>query len=101
MPIHREAPPLPGRVRDAIRRQQASSEIVVGWIQLAIVVTFSILYALSPKPYTAEPVFAPEPWVLGAYLLFTLVRVASPTGARCRTGCCTSRWSSTCSCCSR
>ena len=68
-------PPLPGRVRDAIRRQQASSEIVVGWIQLAIVVTFSILYALSPKPYTAEPVFAPEPWVLGAYLLFTLVRV--------------------------
>ena len=75
MPIHREAPPLPGRVRDAIRRQQASSEIVVGWIQLAIVVTFSILYALSPKPYTAEPVFAPEPWVLGAYLLFTLVRV--------------------------
>ena len=81
LPIHRETPPrqgrppLPGRVRDAIRRQQASSEIVVGWIQLAIVVTFSILYALSPKPYTAEPVFAPEPWVLGAYLLFTLVRV--------------------------
>ena len=68
-------PPLPVRVRDAIRRQQASSEIVVGWIQLAIVVTFSILYALSPKPYTAEPVLAPEPWVLGAYLLFTLVRV--------------------------
>ena len=81
LPIHRETPPrqgrppLPGRVRDAIRRQQASSEIVVGWIQLAIVVTFSILYALSPKPYTAEPVFAPEPWVLGAYLLFTLARV--------------------------
>ena len=66
---------LPGRVREAIRRQQASSEIVVGWIQLSIVATFSILYALSPKPYTAEPVFAPEPWVLGAYLLFTLARV--------------------------
>ena len=80
-PTRREPPPgqgrpvLPGRLRDAIRRQQASSEIVIGWIQLAIVVTFSILYALSPKPYTAEPVFAPEPWVLGAYLLFTLVRV--------------------------
>ena len=82
LPIRREAPAgqdqpaLPGRVRDAIRRQQGSSEIVVGWIQLSIVVTFSILYALSPKPYTAEPVFAPEPWVLGTYLLFTLVRVA-------------------------
>ena len=74
-PMGSEAPRLPGRVRDAIRRQQESSEIAVGWIQLSIVVTFSILYALSPKPYTAEPVFAPEPWVLGAYLLFTLVRV--------------------------
>ena len=76
LPMHREDPPLPGRVRDAIRHQQGSSEIVVGWLQLSIVVTFSILYALSPKPYTAEPVFAPEPWVLGTYLLFTLVRVA-------------------------
>ncbi len=75
IPLRQGQPPLPVRVRDAIRRQQASSEIVVGWIQLAIVVTFSILYALSPKPYTAEPVLAPEPWVLGAYLLFTLVRV--------------------------
>ena len=75
LPTIRETPHLPGRVRDAIRRQQDSSEVVVGWIQLAIVVTFSVLYALSPKPYTAEPVFAPEPWVLGAYLLFTLARV--------------------------
>ena len=76
LPVSRETPPLPGRVREAIRRQQASSEVVVGWVQLAIVVTFSILYALSPKPYSAEPAFAPEPWVLGAYLLFTLARVA-------------------------
>ncbi len=71
----RETPPLPARVRDTIRRQQASSEILVGWVQLTIVSTFSILYTLSPKPYTAEPVLAPEPWVLGAYLLFTLVRL--------------------------
>ena len=75
LPTNRNPPHLPGRVRDAIRQQQESSEIVVGWIQLWIVVTFSVLYALSPKPYSAEPVFAPEPWVLGAYLLFTLVRV--------------------------
>ena len=75
LPMNRETTPLPARVRDAIRRQQASSEILIGWIQLSVVATFSILYALSPKPYTAEPVFTPEPWVLGAYLLFTLVRV--------------------------
>ena len=76
LPASRETPHLPGRVRDAIRRQQESSEIVVGWIQLSIVVTFSVLYALSPKPYTDEPVFAPEPSVLGAYLAFTVLRVA-------------------------
>ena len=75
LPTIRETPHLPGRVRDAIRRQQDSSEVVVGWIQLSIVVTFSVLYALSPKPYTIDPVVAPEPWVLGAYLLFTLARV--------------------------
>ena len=75
LPISLETPHLPGRVRDAIRRQQDSSEIVVGWIQLSIVVTFSILYTLSPNPYTADTVFASEPWVLGVYLLFTLVRV--------------------------
>ena len=75
LPISLETPHLPGRVRDAIRRQQDSSEVVVGWIQLSIVVTFSILYALSPNPYTADTVFASEPWVLGVYLLFTLVRV--------------------------
>ena len=75
LPTSRDNPPLPGRVRDAIRRQQDSSEVVVGWIQLSIVVTFSALYALSPKPYTDESVVAPEPWVIGAYLLFTLARV--------------------------
>ena len=75
LPTSWGAPPLPGRLRDAIRRQQESSEIVVGWIQLSIVVTFCVLYALSPKPYTADLVFAPEPWVLGAYFLFTLTRV--------------------------
>ena len=74
-PARQERPPLPERVRDAIRRQQASSEILIGWIQLSVVATFSVLYALSPRPYTAEPVLAPEPWVLGAYLLFTLVRL--------------------------
>ena len=75
LPTSRGDPPLPGRLRDAIRRQQESSEIVVGWIQLSIVVTFCVLYALSPNPYTADPVFAPEPWVLGVYFLFTLARV--------------------------
>ena len=70
---------LPARVREAIQRQQESSEILIGWIQLGIVVTFSVLYFLSPKPYEHDPdnpVVAPEPWFLGAYFGFTLVRLA-------------------------
>ena len=35
---------LPERVRDAIRRQQERSEILIGWIQLSITVLVGILY---------------------------------------------------------
>ena len=55
---------------------QASSEILIGWIQLAVVCTFAMLYALSPKPYANAPDLTLEPWVLSAYVVFTLVRLA-------------------------
>lgn len=35
---------LPDRVRDAIRQQQEQSEILIGWIQLAIVILVSVVY---------------------------------------------------------
>ena len=35
---------LPSRVREAIQRQQESSEVLIGWVQLAIVTTFAVLY---------------------------------------------------------
>ena len=66
---------LPTRIRDAIRVQQESSEILIGWIQLAIVLTFTILYLLSPKPYGDAVMETTEPWVLGAYIAFTAVRL--------------------------
>ncbi len=73
--VHRaEHERLPSRVQQTIRAQQESSEILIGWLQLAVVVTFSILYAISPKPYT-DVLVAPEPWFLGIYLVFTLVRL--------------------------
>ena len=37
---------LPVRVRDALREQQASSEILIGWIQFAVVGAFGTLYAI-------------------------------------------------------
>ncbi|MGH6953953.1 MAG: adenylate/guanylate cyclase domain-containing protein, partial [Alphaproteobacteria bacterium] len=46
------------------------------WIQLAVVVTFGTLYTVSPKAFSAEAAFEPVPWALGAYLTFTVVRLA-------------------------
>jgi len=70
------APKLPARVREVIAREQDWSEILIGWIQLGVVVTFATLYLLSPKPAGANPMIVAEPWVLSGYVLFTLVRLA-------------------------
>ena len=67
---------LPARVRDVILREQDWSEILIGWIQLAVVLTFAVLYFLSPTPPGANPMIAPEPWVLAGYVLFTLIRLS-------------------------
>lgn len=66
---------LPARVREAIRRHQASSEILIGWIQLGVVSTFAILYWLAPNPYDKPPKVILEPPILGAYFVFTIVRL--------------------------
>ena len=66
---------LPDRVRAAIQRQQALSEVIIGWIQLGVVVTFSILYTLAPKTFSEDATFEPVPWVLACYLAFTLLRL--------------------------
>jgi adenylate cyclase len=66
---------LPPRVRDAIQRQQQSSERLIGWIQLGVVVTFSVLYTVAPKTFSANSTFAPVPWALSAYFAFTVLRL--------------------------
>ncbi len=70
-----DATRLPPRVYAAIQRQQESSEILIGWIQLGVVVSFTILYTLSPKTFTEDADFAPVPWVLAAYFVFTVLRL--------------------------
>ena len=67
---------LPPRICESIIRQQDQSEILIGWIQLAVVVTFAVLYLVAPAPVGHEVVFDPVPYVLGAYLAFTLLRLA-------------------------
>jgi len=66
---------LPARVLATLRCQEDASEVLIKLIQLAIVVTFGALYALTPKT-DAGTAFSPVPYVLGAYLVLTLVGLA-------------------------
>lgn len=65
---------MPERVRRAIDELQVQGEMLIGWAQLALVVFFLVLYTVSPKTSAGTP-FMPVPWVLAAYLAFTLLRL--------------------------
>lgn len=67
--------PLPERVRRVIADQQAASEVLIGWVQLAVVLLFGALYMVAPKPPAPGAVFTPVPWALGTYLVFTVMRL--------------------------
>jgi hypothetical protein len=66
---------LPHRVIEVIREEQNAGERLVGWFQLAVVVLFGLLYTAAPKTFSPETPFEPVPWVLGAYLLLTFLRL--------------------------
>ena len=72
----RQGERLPGRVRQAIQEQEDRTERLIGWIQLAVVVIFGVLYLISPKTYPVDPPIQPVPYALGGYLVFTLLRLA-------------------------
>lgn len=65
---------LPERVQEDISRQQQEGEKLIGWVQLALVLTFATLYGVAPK--TGEHAMVqPVPWAISAYFLFTIVRL--------------------------
>ena len=66
---------LPERLRISIQDQQERSEILISVIQLVIVFVFGLLYAIAPKTFSQDADFAPVPWVLGIYLVFSLLRL--------------------------
>jgi adenylate cyclase len=66
---------LPERVQDAILEEQQTSEILVTLLQLLAIVTFAILYTLSPKGFPPSVPFEPVPVTLTVYAAFTLVRL--------------------------
>ena len=63
------------RVVRAIHRQEESSEILVGWMQIAAIILFAVLYSIAPKAFAPDVRFAPVPLTLGAYTLFTALRL--------------------------
>ena len=67
---------LPQRLRNSIQDQQERSEILISVIQLSIVFIFSLLYAIAPKTFSHEAEFAPVPWVLSLYIIFSLIQIA-------------------------
>jgi adenylate cyclase len=65
---------MPERVRRSIAEQEAQAEVLTGWAQLTLVVFFIVLYWLAPTTSEGTP-FRPVPYVLAAYLLFTVLRL--------------------------
>jgi adenylate cyclase len=66
---------LPDRVLIRVQAQKEGSEILIGWIQLAVGLVFLLLYTVSPKTFGEEARFAPVPWALGMYFAFTTLRL--------------------------
>jgi adenylate cyclase len=67
---------LPKRVRGRIVARQIESERLIGWIQLAVVISFAALYTVAPNSAPQGALIDPVPIALAAYLLFTLLRLA-------------------------
>jgi adenylate cyclase len=68
-----ERPQLPERVEAAIRSEQDRSEILIGWIQLAVITTFAMLYFISPK--TAGAAGYVTVAAIGVYFVLTVARL--------------------------
>src|SRR5918993_4343334 len=78
VPVLRRPSPgsqLPARVRERIVTQEERSEILVGWIQLVFIVGMAVVYTIAPKKFSGDAAFAPVPWVLTTYFVFTLLRL--------------------------
>jgi adenylate cyclase len=63
------------RVIRAIRRQEENSEILVGWVQIAAIIFFAVFYSVAPKAFAPNVPFSPVPMTLGAYAVFTTLRL--------------------------
>lgn len=66
---------LPEKLRTSIEKQQNSSERLIGWIQISILILFATLYTAVPNTLPTGDAFEPVPLFLSAYFAFTCIRL--------------------------
>jgi adenylate cyclase len=66
---------LPSHVQRDLRHQRRRNEILVGWVQAALVLTFALFYSLSRKTFPPDVMLHPVPWALSVYSAFTALRL--------------------------
>jgi adenylate cyclase len=66
---------LPARVERALSELQKRSEILIGWVQAALIAVLGTLYLVAPSTSPADAIFRPVPWALGIYAAFTSLRL--------------------------
>ncbi len=66
---------LPVRVQRELDAQRRQNEILIGWVQAALVLTFALLYAFSRKTFAVDVMLRPVPWALGVYAVFAAYRL--------------------------
>jgi adenylate cyclase len=73
------AMPVSPRIARAIAQYEATSEVIVGWIQMAGVALFAVLYVASYNAFAVHAGVEPAPIALGLYGLFTAWRLRRAT----------------------
>ncbi|MEO8144500.1 MAG: adenylate/guanylate cyclase domain-containing protein [Betaproteobacteria bacterium] len=66
---------LPARAERTLENLRRDSEILIGWVQAALVAVLGTLYLVSPSTSPVDAVFRPVPWALGVYACFTVLRL--------------------------
>ncbi len=66
---------LPARVARSLRDLDRKSEILIGWVQAALISVLGGLYLVAPGTAPADSSFYPVPWALGSYGTFTVLRL--------------------------
>ncbi len=65
---------IPERISRPISEHSISSEALIGWAQIMLVVFLAVLYAATPKTSQGTS-FTPVPWALSVYFSFSVIRL--------------------------